>query len=188
MYCLGTHTIISISLFPVYLSSLSKRFCTLPNLEALSVYQRERRRETATETRRSKLPPRLAKQREQSNTTPKNHVEIDTFDMPKIESWDNEMANDIPQAKVSASSVISKPSSTHGMQTSATSQPSSTYTSPGVPMPAPTPSTNAWDKPISITNVTPSLESAVTSQTAVPVNSSISSAVSQTDSGKTDCT
>ena len=30
-------------------------------------------------------------------------MEISTFDMPKIESWDNEMANDIPSNNVQVS-------------------------------------------------------------------------------------
>ena len=49
----------------------------------------------------SKLPPRFAKQREQMKTEKaKNKIIVEdvqqsTF-MPKIENWDNELANNIP--------------------------------------------------------------------------------------------
>lgn len=57
----------------------------------------------ASESKRlSKLPPRLAKQREQkerekkeSKQQPSTPTPTDSF-MPKIEDWDNEMANNIP--------------------------------------------------------------------------------------------
>ena len=43
----------------------------------------------------SKLPPRLAKQRAEKEKEKQHKDAIEAF-MPKIEAWDNELANNIP--------------------------------------------------------------------------------------------
>ena len=56
----------------------------------------------------------------------------------------------------------------------------SSFKPPGVPIPAPTPSINAWDKPINITSSAPSaIEPAVTANTVIPTNTA-----PQTDQGE----
>ena len=55
---------------------------------------------SAEQKRLSKLPPRLAKQREQKEKE-KQHARVQQNNnniLPKIENWDNEMANNIPMA------------------------------------------------------------------------------------------
>ncbi|XP_064649744.1 protein PRRC2C-like isoform X2 [Lineus longissimus] len=82
-------------------------------------------------SRLSNLPPRLAKQREQE----KKEREQQKMMMPKIECWDNEMANNIPLI----------PPSEHIQQLENLVQ---SGISSAVPIPAPVPQVNAWEKPI----------------------------------------
>ncbi len=44
----------------------------------------------------NKLPPRLAKQRAEKEKEKQQHQDAIEGFMPKIEAWDNELANNIP--------------------------------------------------------------------------------------------
>ena len=46
--------------------------------------------------RMSKLPPRLAKQKLEKEKEKQQHKDAIEVFMPKIEAWDNELANNIP--------------------------------------------------------------------------------------------
>ncbi|XP_013402281.1 protein PRRC2C-like isoform X2 [Lingula anatina] len=85
----------------------------------------------------SKLPPRLAKQKEQRERERENNKNNNTnVFMPKIENWDNELANNIP---MSGGPSIMEVEAKHSLASVTPSVPTSLL--PSVPV-------NAWDKPI----------------------------------------
>lgn len=113
----------------------------------------------------SKLPPRLAKQREQRE----KEKELTKNVMPKIEQWDNELANHIPSLLSNLEGLpptvgqgqqqASNSSSAHSDDFIDASQPIQTTTivnskSTSLPVsvitlpPAPAPAISAWSKPI----------------------------------------
>ncbi|KAL4218896.1 cell differentiation [Mactra antiquata] len=126
----------------------------------------------------SKLPPRFAKQREQlrgekgknkPGTTMDEGNQVSTF-MPKIENWDNELANNIPplmsqvintevkQQEIDLSKNMMNDYSPVGQTnlqnlTQMAQQQSQAAQSQPALAPAPVPSVNAWNKPINFAAV-----------------------------------
>ncbi|KAL5011924.1 hypothetical protein ScPMuIL_010475 [Solemya velum] len=103
------------------------------------------------------LPPRLAKQREQRE----REKERNTF-MPKIENWDNELANNIPPLSVSSAISVETKSAMNVSvigQASPVQPRAVTHQTAAVTVlaPAPMPQVNAWTKPISFASVTGSV-------------------------------
>ncbi|XP_074655932.1 uncharacterized protein LOC141909383 isoform X2 [Tubulanus polymorphus] len=103
-------------------------------------------------SRFSKLPPRLAKQREQKE----REKEAQKMMMPKIENWDNEMANIIQQIPSEAMNEMSQQQ--QQQQSTATGNMIDPSNKSSVPVPAPMPTVNAWEKPI---NFAPPVAAAV---------------------------
>ncbi|ESP04907.1 hypothetical protein LOTGIDRAFT_229985 [Lottia gigantea] len=87
----------------------------------------------------SRLPPRLARKKEEEE----KEKEMSKNIMPKIEQWDNDLANDIP-----ANSTSLDIDSTKSMTTVAVTPVVKTTTVSVPSAPAPVPTVSAWTKPI----------------------------------------
>ena len=143
------------------------------------------KRTLVAEKRLSKLPPRLAKARElkerekqqkggtsgakqlhlqqqqvvQPLPPATDHQPPGDSILPKIENWNNEMANNIPRPSVDSVPQDMKPQDASVHRGLGSVNLAGTPYSMGMPIPAPAPAVNAWDTPLSVAPPPPLLVS-----------------------------